>query len=138
MEMFVTKTAEWASILGILITIFTLIKVLSLEKFYIRKARLPKQITVLQSMRSELAQLLSDYSKNEDQIREVIITIKSILDSLSKKVSGGNRKKIEKCTRDINASAMTIENTRALYTKLIEILADLNEYMSDNEWRTNQ
>jgi len=134
----VTNVADWASILGFLFTLFTLYKVVSLENFYIRKARLPKQIITLQGFRSELSKLLGAFNENQEQVKELVINIKSLLHSLSKKINGENKRKIDRFVKQLEATDYTIEKVRDHYVKLVEILADLNEYMSDNEWRTNQ
>jgi hypothetical protein len=134
-----TRVAEISSIIGLVLTIFTLRKVLKLEEYYIRKARLPKQLTSLLEMKNDLYKLLGSYTDNEDKIKEILIRSRSVLTSLSQKVDTKNKKRIEeKLRNNIIEGVITLDKARAFYDVLIEIISDMNEYMGDNEWRTNK
>ena len=137
MAILLTKTAEVSSIIGLILTIFTLVKVLNLEKYYIRKARLPKQVTSLFEMKNDLYKLLGDYNGNEHKVKEILIRSRSVLTSLSQKVDTKNRKSIERKLRDNTIDDITLNKARDFYDVLIEIISDMNEYIGDNEWRTN-
>lgn len=139
MTLILTRVAEISSIIGLVLTIFTLRKVLKLEEYYIRKARLPKQLTSLLEMKNDLYKLLGSYTDNEDKIKEILIRSRSVLTSLSQKVDTKNKKRIEeKLRNNIIEGVITLDKARAFYDVLIEIISDMNEYMGDNEWRTNK
>ena len=50
-----------------------------------------------------------------------------------------DKKRIEeKLRNNIIEGVITLDKARAFYDVLIEIISDMNEYMGDNEWRTNK
>lgn len=59
-----------------------------------------------------------------------------MLTSLSQKVDTKNKKSIEGKLRDNTIDDITLNKARVFYDVLIEIISDMNEYMSDNECRT--
>ena len=58
--------------------------------------------------------------------------------SMKGKLNGPYKKKIKQYLKDSIIKENTIEEARISYEKTLEICTDLNEYVSDNEWRANQ
>ncbi|TMX48011.1 hypothetical protein [Vibrio alginolyticus] len=133
---------SWASIIGLFISLVTLVLVKRLKKSFMFRARVDVQGDFLQEKSAELSGLLATYQESADEITEILTKVKVKLRALNKGAKGDLGDDISKAIEKIevylkdywerSSSALPPEkNVREIYSLINIIVEELDNVKSE-------
>lgn len=124
---------SWASIVGLLITVFTLFMLYSIRKKFLFRSSVDDHLSKVSEISSNISSLLQSFKKNEKDIEELFSLVDVELRAMQRGADGDLSKDIKKSRRMIKKYTSRIyfwvkknENSaREVKTGLSVVLAEL-------------
>jgi len=124
---------SWASILGLLITVFTLLMLFGIRKKFLFRSSVDDHLSKISEISSDISSLLQSFSNNEKDIEELFALADVELRAMQRGADGDlatdikkSRKKIKKYTSRIYFWVKKSENSaREIKTGLSVVSAEL-------------
>lgn len=133
-----------ASILGLVVTIFLFIEARSIQKSFLRRARLPELNKDLAKATSEISVHIKSWESNKEPVLERFSQVKALLENIKKKLPEDERKMVEKYLIKLRPKRFLLQNREIselnrekafqLYSELNGLLTSLRELAKDNTW----
>lgn len=124
---------SWASILGLLITVFTLLMLFGIRKKFLFRSSVDDHLSKISEISSDISSLLQSFSNNQEDIDELFALADVELRAMQRGADGDlvadikkSRKKIKKYTSRIYFWVKKSENSaREIKTGLSVVSAEL-------------
>ena len=132
-----TDLGDVASILGLLVSIWVLIKVKAISNSYFKKVRLPALLQDLGKLTSKLSSDMGNTGGSEESLRLLIGKIEGLLTSLKKQVGGTLRTQLASVSKEISEykrNGRTETKARDIYVACVTLSEALKEQVKDLEW----
>lgn len=140
-----SPVANFASLVGLVISIFVLINVRNIREDFISAIRTPQLADELTKSSSKLSKLIAEFDGSKDMIEEEIAICLAKVKNLRQKLHGANYKT---CVTTVDELIVMLnkyvgfpgernkENARKIYTKLITLNEEVKNLIEDQKWRT--
>jgi hypothetical protein len=133
-----------ASIIGLVVTIFLFIEARSIQKSFLRRARLPELNKDLAKAASEISVHIKNWESNKEPVLERFSHAKALLENIKKKLPEDERRMVEKYLIKLQPkriflkkreiSELSREEAFRLYSELHGLVTSLRELAKDNTW----
>jgi hypothetical protein len=130
--------AGLSSIVGLIVSLWVLIRVGKLEKRFLFKARVPQIKNDLDGFMSELASLMRKYEEQEDKIRVLIGESKSVVSSLRGKADTNSWRQAKYVMKKIKHYYLhpSKDTSQSVYVEIRILIRTLEERLKDVEWES--
>lgn len=129
-----------SSIVGLFVSVWVLIRVGSISRGYLFRARLPDLRRKLRGHSSTISTLLSDYPDSWGEIQVELQRCEATLRSLAGKLDRAGRARVRTIEADTarvsgTAAAPPREEVRGVYRSLAGLEQEIDNLIKDIEWR---
>lgn len=123
----------WASIIGMLITIYVLKSITTIKRHYQAKARMPQLVEDISEGASALAKLHGSYESSQPDIALQLAKLKPVIKALRRKVDANTWRLAKSVIRSMNTNPSR-DTLWHLYLQIQELLVQLREGQRDRSW----
>ena len=132
-----TNIANLASILGFVLTVFVLLSLRRIRKYYSSKVRIPVLMKTLRKATSSLIEYMNDYENSTEDILLKLGTIEVTIRAIRRRISGDSKKLVKRATtmlKGINRKEMSRESVSAVYAQLSKVVESIKQDIEDRNW----
>lgn len=140
----INTIGSWASIIGLVVTIFLFIEARSIQKSFLRRARLPELNRDLAKATSEISVHIKTWENNKEPALEKFSHARALLENIKKKLPEDERKLVENYLNKLQPkrsllkkreiSDLNRDEAFKLYSELNGVVTSLRELAKDNTW----
>ena len=135
--MTLAQIADWATIAGLLATMWVLWATMNLRKTFLYRARLPELRSQLEKLSKDL--LKASQSDDSNDAHSICSKIHAALESTQNKLRKSDRPRVSKMidtmNTAINVGKFTTEEIKPIYSELTGITEMLKHVEKDVSWR---
>jgi hypothetical protein len=121
--------ADFASVVGLGISLYVAFEVRRVRTRFLRIARIPELKTQLMTLASQI----QDRDVHQDKLAELFATCKALIRNVRKKLPLASAKKVQKALERYKPSESR-DAVFSIYGDLLEVITDLDQAEKDSKW----
>lgn len=132
-----SNIGSWASIIGLVLTIFVLLNIRSIKQFYLFSARVPELLEKLTKHAASISTHQKNYPTTHQELTLELAGVEMVLNSLYDKVNRKTKKSVKKTIDSIilpKTGQASKDEIWSIYIQIHKLITEVEELQSDLKW----